>query len=93
VGRYLLPIDTRAGFCPNSVLRRAAEAESRLRGAARNLGNGHNLSYQVLDSRMRLAIPAHPGNCAEQQCGSWTAAKELRTIGSWTADMPGKGGC
>jgi hypothetical protein len=25
--------------------------------------------------------------------GAGTAAKELRTTGSWTADMPGKGGC
>jgi hypothetical protein len=43
-------------------------------------GSGHNLSYQVLNSRMRFAILAHLGNCAEQQWAARLEGTEINRI-------------
>jgi hypothetical protein len=62
--RYLLPIDTGRGICPNWPLRRAAEVDSRLRHAYPERGTSqitakhrHNVSHQGLEFSNALFDP------------------------------------
>ena len=50
-GRYLFPIDTARGFCPNSTLREGAEAKS---GPAVGSCRRHNVSRHMLESLKAL---------------------------------------
>jgi hypothetical protein len=73
--RYLFPIDTVRGFCPNSTLGEGEEEESCLgAGSCRS----HNVSRHMLESRNPDCDCGVFENGAEQQFDDVPAAKRPR---------------